>query len=90
MKEAYSDSSPPVSNNGRFTGKKTPPRGYDADAMQRRVDWLAGQTGHQLDEFALEDPASYKGLVENQVGYIGLPLSIAFSPEQAVECRSRP
>ena len=66
-----------MSNNGRFTGKKTPPRGYDAEAMQRRVDWLAGQTGHQLDEFALEDPASYKGLVENQVGYIGLPLSIA-------------
>ena len=45
--------------------------------MQRRVDWLAGQTGHQLDKFALEDPASYKGLVENQIGYIGLPLSIA-------------
>ena len=77
MKEESSDSSPPVSNNRRFTGKKTPPRGYDADAMQRRVDWLAGQTGHQLDEFALEDPASYKGLVEHQVGYIGLPLSLA-------------
>ena len=45
--------------------------------MQRRVDWLADQTGHQLDEFALEDPNNYKGLVENQVGFIGMPLSIA-------------
>ena len=64
-------------HNGQLTGKKTPPRGYETEDMQRRVDWLAQQTGHRIDEFSLEDPINYKGLVENQIGYIGMPLSIA-------------
>ena len=61
----------------QVSGKLTPPRGYDAADMDRRVSWLAEQTGHQLDEFTLEDPATYKGLSENQIGYMGIPLSIA-------------
>ena len=64
-------------HNGQLTGKKTPPRGYETEDMQRRVDWLAQQTGHRIDEFSLEDPTNYKGLAENQIGYIGMPLSIA-------------
>ncbi len=67
----------PVGGNGRASGKVTPPRGYAADDMHRRVEWLEGQTGHRLDEFALENPPSFKGLSENQIGYIGMPLSIA-------------
>ena len=63
--------------NGQLTGKKTPPRGYETEDMQRRVDWLAQQTGHRIKEFSLEEPTNYKGLVENQIGYIGMPLSIA-------------
>ena len=39
----------------RVSGKLTPPRGYDAADMDRRVSWLAEQTGHQLDEFTLEN-----------------------------------
>jgi len=66
-----------VGGNGHASGKVTPPRGYAADDMHRRVEWLEGQTGHRLDEFALEDPPSFKGLSENQIGYIGMPLSIA-------------
>ena len=64
-------------HNGQVTGKKTPPRGYEIEDMQRRVDWLAQQTGHRIGEFNLEEPANYKGLTENQIGYIGMPLSIA-------------
>ena len=67
----------PIGDSNKPSGKVTPPRGYATDDMHRRVEWLAGRTGHQMDEFALEDPVDLKGLTENQIGYIGLPLSIA-------------
>jgi hydroxymethylglutaryl-CoA reductase (NADPH) len=68
---------PPSNGNGQATGKVTPPRGYAEADMARRVEWLAEQTGQQLPDFALEDPATFKGLSENQIGYLGLPMSIA-------------
>ena len=77
MKQQADNDSKTAAFNGQFSGKITPPRGYAAEDIGRRVEWLAGQTGHRLDEFALEDPANFKGLAENQIGYLGLPLSIA-------------
>ena len=68
---------PTDNGNGQATGKVTPPRGYSDADMARRVAWLAEQTGHQLPDFALEEPATFKGLTENQIGYLGLPMSIA-------------
>ncbi|MBT6450218.1 MAG: hydroxymethylglutaryl-CoA reductase, partial [Verrucomicrobiales bacterium] len=57
--------------------KLTPPRGYaqaDTDARQR---WLQVQTGHTVPEFALDAPEDLKGLIENHVGFVGMPLSIS-------------
>ena len=77
MKQQADSDSKSAAFNGQVSGKITPPRGYAAEDIDRRVEWLAGQTGHQLDEFALENPANFKGLSENQIGYLGFPLSIA-------------
>ena len=77
MKQQAANASKTAAFNGQFSRKITPPRGYAAEDIDRRVEWLAGQTGHRLDEFALEDPANFKGLSENQIGYLGFPLSIA-------------
>ncbi|MDP6036428.1 MAG: hydroxymethylglutaryl-CoA reductase [Verrucomicrobiota bacterium] len=77
VKQEPETAMPSAGGNGQASGKVTPPRGYAVDDMQRRVEWLEGQTGHRLDEFALEDPPNFKGLTENQIGYIGMPLSIA-------------
>ena len=77
VKQEPETATPPVEGNGQVSGKVTPPRGYAADDMQHRIEWLEGQTGHRHGEFALEDPSKFKGLSENQIGYIGLPLSIA-------------
>ncbi|MBI97488.1 MAG: hydroxymethylglutaryl-CoA reductase [Verrucomicrobiales bacterium] len=64
-------------SGGEASGKVTPPRGYAAEDMQHRVDWLAAQTGFNLGDLKLEEPENYKGLCENQIGHVGLPLSIA-------------
>ncbi len=77
VKQKADTDTPPVGFNGRPSSKVTPPRGYAVKDICRRVEWLADQTGHRLDEFELEDPENFKGLSENQIGYIGFPLSIA-------------
>ena len=57
--------------------KLTPPRGYtQADTEARRL-WLKEQTGHAMPEFALDEPDNLKGLIENHVGFVGLPQSVS-------------
>jgi hydroxymethylglutaryl-CoA reductase (NADPH) len=59
------------------TGKLTPPRGYTQADVEERRQWLAGRTGVELPPFALDAPEQLQGLVENQIGAVGIPLSIA-------------
>jgi hydroxymethylglutaryl-CoA reductase (NADPH) len=57
--------------------KLTPPRGYTQADTTERQRWLKEQTGHIMPEFALDEPENLKGLIENHVGFVGLPLSIS-------------
>lgn len=59
------------------TGKLTPPRGYSPADLEQRRAWLAGRCGVELPPFALDEPEQLRGLVENQIGSVGIPLSIA-------------
>ena len=57
--------------------KLTPPRGYTQADTEARQSWLKDQTGHQMPDFALDEPENLKGLIENHVGFVGLPQSIS-------------
>ena len=57
--------------------KLTPPRGYTQADTEARQQWLKEQTGHQVPEFALDSPENLKGLIENHLGYVGLPMSVS-------------
>ena len=57
--------------------KLTPPRGYTQADTEARQQWLKEQTGHQVPEFALDSPEDLKGLIENHLGYVGLPMSVS-------------
>ena len=57
--------------------KLTPPRGYTQADTEARKTWLKEQTDHQVPDFALDDPENLKGLIENHVGFVGLPQSIS-------------
>ena len=61
----------------RAPSKKTPPRGYTAQDSARRVDWLEAQTGFRLPPSQPDNPEVLQGLVENHVGHMSLPLSVA-------------
>jgi hydroxymethylglutaryl-CoA reductase (NADPH) len=66
-----------MADSGPTGGKLTPPRGYTADDVETRRQWLAQRTGVALPPFALDDPERLQGLNENQVGYVAVPLSVA-------------
>ncbi len=57
--------------------KVTPPRGYSLEATEFRQQWLAERTGLQLPPFEPDPPEEFRGLVENQVGYVAMPMSVA-------------
>ena len=57
--------------------KLTPPRGYAVKDTERRKDWLSQRTGFTIPPFRLEDPENLKGLIENHVGFLALPISVA-------------
>ncbi|REJ71001.1 MAG: hydroxymethylglutaryl-CoA reductase [Planctomycetota bacterium] len=66
-----------MADQQRQGGKQIPPRGYTAEDVEARRRWLEERTGAALPEFHLDAPEELEGLVENQVGYVGLPLAVA-------------
>ncbi len=77
LKPLEASGDPKPHEDGRGISKKTPPRGYTAEDSARRVEWLEAQTGFRLPPFKTEEPENLRGLVENHVGFMGIPLSVA-------------
>ena len=53
------------------------PRGYTAADTELRRAWLEQKTGVLLDGVPPDPPEQLKGIIENHVGYVGLPLAVA-------------
>jgi hydroxymethylglutaryl-CoA reductase (NADPH) len=66
-----------MADSGQANGKLTPPRGYSAEKVEQRRQWLAQRTGVAMPTFQFDAPEHLQGLCENQIGYVGIPLSIA-------------
>jgi hydroxymethylglutaryl-CoA reductase (NADPH) len=54
-----------------------PPRGYKKEDTEKRKKWLEKKTGFHLNEAGPDSPEDFKGIIENHVGYMHLPLGIA-------------
>ncbi len=57
--------------------KLTPPRGYTSADSAHRREWLAKRTGVTVSSGVFDEPEKLQGLIENHVGYVGIPMSIA-------------
>ena len=57
--------------------KLIPPGGYSEDDVDIRRRWLKEVAGQVVEEVPPDKAESYKGLVENQVGTLSLPLAVA-------------
>jgi hydroxymethylglutaryl-CoA reductase (NADPH) len=54
----------------------TPPRGYTTEDTQTRRDWLTAETGHRISDPKPEQPADLKGIIENHIGFMQIPLGV--------------
>jgi hydroxymethylglutaryl-CoA reductase (NADPH) len=57
--------------------KILPPRGYKKEDTEKRKKWLEKKTGFHLNEAGPDNPEDFKGIIENHVGYMHLPLAVA-------------
>ena len=60
-------------NNGK---RNSIPRGFSAEDSQKRVDWLKNEQGFELQDLPGNDPEELKGIIENHVGYMKIPMAI--------------
>ena len=60
-------------NNGK---RNRIPRGYTAEDTQRRLEWLKNEQGFDLQDLPANDPEELKGIIENHVGYMKIPMSV--------------
>ncbi|MFO0888204.1 MAG: hypothetical protein U0790_03550, partial [Isosphaeraceae bacterium] len=59
----------------RIPGK--PPGGYAAGDTERRARWVERLTGQRLGEMPLPPAEDLRGIIENHVGFMPLPMSVA-------------
>ncbi|MBT3300456.1 MAG: hydroxymethylglutaryl-CoA reductase [Candidatus Marinimicrobia bacterium] len=53
------------------------PSGFSADDTEKRIEWLKEKTGIHLDETPINEPEDLKGIIENHVGFMPIPMGIA-------------
>ena len=59
-------------NNGK---RNRIPRGYTAEDSRRRLEWLKSEQGFDLQDLPGNDPEELKGIIENHVGYMKIPMA---------------
>jgi hydroxymethylglutaryl-CoA reductase (NADPH) len=57
--------------------KLTPPRGYNEADTEKRVQWLLERTGFCPNGAETADPQTLKGIIENHIGFMSIPMSVA-------------
>ena len=54
-----------------------PPRGYSKQHTEKRRKWLVEKTGFYLNEAPPDEPENLKGIIENHVGFMQVPMAVA-------------
>lgn len=65
-----------MANNTENNNRKIP-SGFESKDTKSRVEWLSGKTGITIDQTPLNTPEELKGIIENHVGYLPIPMGIA-------------
>ncbi|MCH7680553.1 hydroxymethylglutaryl-CoA reductase [candidate division KSB1 bacterium] len=53
------------------------PRGYSKQHTERRRKWLVEKTGFYLNNTPPDEPEKLKGIIENHVGFMQVPMAVA-------------
>ena len=73
MEENRKEKNPsPNNHNGRKI-----PGGHSGRDTERRLAWLKHRTGMDYDDSTRNDPEELKGVIENHIGYMSMPMAVA-------------
>lgn len=66
-------------NNKRNTQENSRkiPSGFSQEDTEKRIAWVKDKTGILLDESLRDKPEDLKGIIENHVGFMPIPMAIA-------------
>jgi len=53
------------------------PNGYKSTDTNRRLKWLKEKTGAEIDGNLENKPEDLKGIIENHIGFMKVPMAIA-------------
>ena len=53
------------------------PSGYHSDDTGKRVTWIEDKTGFNYKDSPVNEPEELKGIIENHIGYMKIPMAIA-------------
>ena len=56
---------------------KTIPNGYTSADTAKRLEWLKDKTGMDLKDDLQNDPEDLKGIIENHIGFMKVPMAVA-------------
>lgn len=54
-----------------------PPGGYTKQDTETRKEWLAEKTGLHLEDTGPDEPEKLKGIIENHIGFMNVPMAVA-------------
>lgn len=54
-----------------------PPGGYTKEDTQKRKEWLAERTSFKPNDSRPDEPEQLKGIIENHIGYMNIPMAVA-------------
>ena len=63
----------PGQNNGR---NSSIPRGYRPEDTDARKGWVRDFSGVELDDTLKDDVEDLKGIIENHVGFLNMPMAV--------------
>ena len=52
------------------------PRGFKSEDSAARVEWVKEFTGIEIDNTPEDDPEDLKGIIENHVGFMKVPMAV--------------
>ena len=53
------------------------PNGYNSEDKNRRISWLKDHTGFNYKDSPVNPPEELKGIIENYIGYMKIPMAVA-------------
>ena len=53
------------------------PNGYNSEDKNRRISWLKDHTGFNYKDSPVNPPEELKGIIENHIGYMKIPMAVA-------------